>query len=98
MKLLTLRRLVQIRNTQNLDEMSILINTISEQEEKILTAFLDSLSIQYKTDIDESLFVNDFITTYNSDLDKANAEIEAGNFISHEDVALLFNNRRQAVK
>ncbi|MCE7041977.1 hypothetical protein [Dyadobacter sp. CY312] len=78
--------------------MSILVNTISEQEEKVLIAFLDSLAIQYKTDIDDSQLVKDFVTSYNEDLDKSNTEIEAGNFVNQEDVDLLFRNRRKAIK
>jgi hypothetical protein len=77
--------------------MSILVNTISEQEEKVLIAFLDSLAIQYKTDIDDSQLVKDFVTSYNEDMDKSNAEIEAGNFVNQEDVDLLFRNRRNPI-
>ncbi|TDE11592.1 hypothetical protein [Dyadobacter psychrotolerans] len=78
--------------------MSILVNTISEQEEKVLIAFLDSLAIQYKKDVEESQLVKDFVKSYNDDLDKANTEIEAGNFVNQEDVELLFQNRRKPIK
>ena len=79
--------------------MSILVNTISEQEEKILIAFLNSLSIQYKTDIEnDQEIVNNFISHYNQDLDKANTDIEKGNFVSQQDVELLFEKRRKAMK
>ena len=79
--------------------MSILVNTISEREEKILIAFLDSLAIQYKTDIEhDGELVTDFLTNYNQDLDRANTEIANGNFASQDDVELLFEKRRSAIK
>lgn len=38
--------------------MSILINTQSEQEEKVIVAFLDSLAIEYKRDVEEQAGVS----------------------------------------
>lgn len=79
--------------------MSIFVNTKNEQEEKVLIAFLDSLDYKYQSDIsDEPAEVAAaFLNQYNQELDQADKEIEAGNYISHEDVEQLFQKRRKAI-
>lgn len=78
--------------------MSILVNTQNEHEEKVILAFLNSLSIQYKTDIDgEEQVFEHFIKRYNEDLSKADSEIENGKFIIQEDIELLFKKRRDSI-
>lgn len=78
--------------------MSILVNTVNEQEEKILLAFLDSMDIRYTTALDGSQMAEDFIVSYNKEINKADNEIESGNYLSQDDVVLLFEKRRQAFK
>ncbi|MVN23221.1 hypothetical protein [Mucilaginibacter arboris] len=77
--------------------MSVLVNTKNEQEEKVLLAFLDSLRYDYQSDIKEE--VNQinylFINHYNDEIDQADSEIE--NFVKHEDVEQLFQQRRKAL-
>ncbi|QPH41580.1 hypothetical protein [Pedobacter endophyticus] len=79
--------------------MSILVNTKNEREEKVLIAFLDSLDYKYRSDIDET--VNEpeivFLDQYNKEIDQADAEVNDGDFIEHDDVELLFQNRRKTV-
>ena len=77
--------------------MSILVNTKNEQEEKVLLAFLDSLHYNYQADIgDEVDEINgSFLNQYNNEIDQANSEIEGGDFVKHEDVELLFQQRRK---
>lgn len=77
--------------------MSILVNTKNEQEEKVLIAFLDSLDYKYQSDINnDPVEVEEaFLNQYNDELDQADKEIEAGDFISHEDVEQLFEKRRK---
>lgn len=84
------------KNSLNLG-MSILVNTKNEQEEKVLIAFLDSLHYKYQSDIyNEPVEVEAaFLNQYNEEIDQADKEIEAGNFISHEDVEKLFEKRRK---
>jgi flagellar biosynthesis chaperone FliJ len=79
--------------------MSVLVNTKNEQEEKVLLAFLDSLRYNYQAGVDknEDELNNAFIDQYNSEIEQADAAIEAGSFVSHEDVEQLFKNRRKAV-
>jgi hypothetical protein len=79
--------------------MSVLVNTKNEQEEKVLLAFLDSLRYNYQADIDKNAdeLNNAFIDQYNSEIEQADAAIEAGSFVSHGDVEQLFKNRRKAL-
>lgn len=78
--------------------MSILVQTRSEQEEKVILAFLDSLAIQYKTDIEQQEEVfQSFLQEYNQSLDKADSEIEVGNFVNQKDVEALFEKRRKSI-
>lgn len=78
--------------------MSILVNTQNEQEEKVLLAFLESLKYNYQANIENEEQINiAFLNQYNKEIDEADAEIEAGNFISHSDVEKLFEQRRKAI-
>ena len=81
------------------DSMSILVNTHNEQEEKVLLAFLNSLRFDYKTNVleDEVAVQEKSVAQYNADIDAATAEIDAGNFVLHEDVEKLFADRRKAL-
>ncbi len=80
--------------------MSILVNTQNEQEEKVLLAFLNSLRFNYKTGVveDSDVMREEFIVEYNNELDKSVADIEAGDFVLHEDVEKLFSDRRKTLK
>ncbi len=79
--------------------MSVLVNTKNEQEEKVLLAFLDSLHYNYQADVDKSAAeLNDqFVNQYNTEIEHADAEVAAGNFVSHNDVEQLLKNRRKAL-
>jgi hypothetical protein len=72
--------------------MNILVNPHSEQEEKALIAFLDGMKYDYRTDIDET---EAFIDQYNKEIDEAEADIEAGNYLTHDEVEQLFAERRK---
>lgn len=74
--------------------MSILVNTRNEQEEKVILAFLDSLAVEYSTEVDEEQISANFIQEYNQLLDTAESEIEAGNFASQQEVESIFEKRR----
>lgn len=76
--------------------MSVLVNIQNEQEEKVLLAFLDSLHYNYQSDIGNNADqINEvFLDQYNKDIDQADLEIEAGNYVDHQDVEQIFRNRR----
>jgi len=73
--------------------MTILVNPRSDKEEKALIAFLDSMKYDYKTDIDVD--TETFIDQYNKEIDEAEAEIESGNYLTHDEVEQLFAERRK---
>jgi len=73
--------------------MSILVNPHSEQEEKALIAFLDSMKYDYKADIDTD--TEAFLDEYNKEIDEAEVEIEAGNYLTQDEVEKLFAERRK---
>lgn len=73
--------------------MSILVNPHSEQEEKTLIAFLDSMKYDYRSDIDAD--TEAFLDQYNKEIDEAEAEIESGNYLDQDEVEKLFADRRK---
>ncbi len=79
--------------------MSVLVNTQNEQQEKVLLAFLDSLHYSYQSGIDDKAeeATTAFIDNYNKEIEQADAEIEAGNYIKHDDVEQFFQKRRKAL-
>ena len=58
-----------------------------------MIAFLDSMNYDYKAYIDADS--ESFIDQYNKEIDEAEAEIEAGNYLTHEQVERLFAERRK---
>ncbi len=79
--------------------MSVLVNTKNEQEEKVLLAFLNSLHYNYQSNIEgEADQINaSFLNQYNVEIDRADSEIESGDFVKHEEVELFFHQRRKAL-
>ena len=77
--------------------MSILVNTHNELEEKVLIAFLNSLRYDYKsgTDGEKEEAIDAFLDQYNKEIDKAEIEIESGNYVDQDYVEKLFASRRK---
>ena len=77
--------------------MSILVNTHNELEEKVLIAFLKSLKYDYKSDVKgkKEEVDKDFLDQYNQEIDKAETEIESGDYVDQDYVEKLFANRRK---
>ena len=73
--------------------MSILVDIQNKQQENLLMAFLDSNAISYKTaqDMKDLESHEQFVEHYNQELDKADLEIESGDFLSQVEVELLLN-------
>ncbi|RYZ96571.1 MAG: hypothetical protein EOP47_23605 [Sphingobacteriaceae bacterium] len=75
--------------------MSVLVTPHNEQEEKVLLAFLDSLRYDYRADIESNKEVAEaFLSQYNKEIDEAEADIEAGNYVAHDEVENFFGNRK----
>lgn len=78
--------------------MAILVTPHNEQEEKVLRAFLDSLKYDYLEE--ENICIppppgvkRQTLEEYNQEIDNAVAEIEAGNYLTHEQVLKEFENK-----
>lgn len=73
--------------------MTILVNTHNDLEEKVLIAFLDSLKFDYKSgkDVEDEAFLDQ----YNKEIDEAEKEIDAGNYVDQDYVEKLFADRRK---
>ena len=70
--------------------MSILVTPQNEQEEKVLIAFLESLHYQYETAASN-------LKQYTLEVEKANLEVENGDFLLQEEVEKLILQRRNAI-
>jgi hypothetical protein len=75
--------------------MSILIFTSTEQEEKIVVAFLDSLNYTYQTGVEQDQVSSALLEYYTHDIEKANLEMKDGNHVSHNDVKELLQLRKK---
>jgi len=77
--------------------MSILVYPYNEQEEKILLEFLESRHYNYKStdESDNEEPSTQFLDQYNKELDEADAQIDAGDYISHDDVKKFLAERRK---
>ena len=75
--------------------MGILVNPHTEHEEKVLIAFLNSMKYDYKPNFDteKEAVTEAFLDQYNKDIDAAEAEIEAGDYLDQAEVEKLFANR-----
>jgi hypothetical protein len=79
--------------------MSILVYPHNEQEERILLEFLESLHYNYRS-TDESNGEEpstQFLEQYNKELEDADAQIDAGDYISHDDVKKILAERRKRI-
>jgi len=79
--------------------MKFVVNIKTKAEERMLTAFLDSMKIAYhaasviENNIDT---YNEFLKEYNIELDSAVNEIENNSYVAHKDVKKKLAERRKA--
>jgi hypothetical protein len=75
--------------------MTIQVYTNNEKEEKALLDFLESRHYSYKsTEEDESVDA-DFLVQYNKELEEAEAQIEAGEYLTNEEIKKFFADKRK---
>jgi hypothetical protein len=74
-----------------------LVYPYNEQEERALLEFLESRRYNYRSSNEDVSGESDveFIDQYNKDLDESDAQIEAGDYISHDGVKKFLAERRQ---
>lgn len=79
--------------------MKIVVNTKNKSEERKLTAFLDSMKIEYQStnELDKNFdSYKEFLNEYNLEIDNAVNEIENNSYIAHKDVKKLLAANRKA--
>ena len=74
--------------------MTIQVYPYNEQEEKALLDFLKSRHYSYKsTDENEKDHV-EFLNQYNKELDEAEAQIDSGDYLTHDEVKKFFADKK----
>jgi hypothetical protein len=79
--------------------MKIVVNIKTKAEERMLTAFLDSMKITYRnaSEIENNIDTyNEFLKQYNVEIDSSVNEIENNSYIAHKDVKKKLDERRKA--
>jgi isopentenyldiphosphate isomerase len=79
--------------------MSILVYPYNKQEEQALLSFLKSRHYNFKAtdDASDENVSEAFLDQYNKELEEADAEVEAGEYISHDDVKKFLAERRKRI-
>jgi len=75
--------------------MTIQVYPHSKEEEKALLDFLNSKHYNYKEAVEEETVEPDaeFLNQYNKELAEAEAQIDAGNYLSHDEVKKFFADK-----
>jgi hypothetical protein len=77
--------------------MTIVVNTYSEQEEKALLDFLESRHYNYKSTDENTVVDVKFLEDYNKDLEESEAQIDAGEYYTHDEVKKNLAVRRKRI-
>lgn len=75
--------------------MTIQVYTGNEQEEKELLDFLKSRRYNYKSTDDSEITDADLLSQYNKEMDEAEAAMDAGHYLTHDEVKKFFALKRQ---
>jgi hypothetical protein len=75
--------------------MTIQVYPYNEQEEKDLLDFLESRHYNYKSNDEEEVPDAEFLNQYNKELDEAEAQIDAGDYLTHDEVKKFFADKRK---
>ncbi|TSJ44230.1 hypothetical protein FO440_08660 [Mucilaginibacter corticis] len=75
--------------------MTIQVYTFNEEEEKALLDFLNNGHYKYKSAEEDALTDVEFITQYNKELEEAEAQMDAGDFLTHDQTKKHFADRRK---
>ena len=79
--------------------MTIQVYPYNQEEEKALLDFLNSRHYNYKEAVEDETGETDaeFLDQYNKELDESEAQIAAGNYVSHDDVKKFLAERRKRI-
>jgi|GEM_PF-633858 len=75
--------------------MTIRVYPYNEQEEKALLDFLTSRHYNYKSSEENELPDAEFLNQYNKELDEAEAQIDAGDYLTHDEVKKFFADKKK---
>jgi hypothetical protein len=74
--------------------MSIQVYPYNDQQEKALLDFLKSRHYNYKSADESEITDVEFLSQYNRELDEAEAQIDAGDYLTHDEVKKFFADKR----
>jgi predicted transcriptional regulator len=77
--------------------MSIQVYPYNDQEEKALLDFLKSRHYNYKSADENEMPDAEFLNQYNKELAEAEAQIDAGDYFTHDEVKKFFADKRNRV-
>jgi len=79
--------------------MAIQVYPHNHQEEKALLEFLSSRHYDYKETVKEETEEPDaaFLDEYNRELDESDAQIDAGNYFTQDEVKKFFAEKRKRI-
>jgi hypothetical protein len=75
--------------------MTIQVYPFNEQEEKALLDFLESRHYNYKSTEETEMNDAEFLDQYNKELAEAEAQIDAGDYVTHDEVKKFFADKRK---
>ena len=75
--------------------MTIQVYTNTEQDEKVLLEFLESHHYNYKSGDDDLMNDQGFLDEYNREIEESEAQIDAGEFYTHEEVKQFLADKKK---
>jgi predicted transcriptional regulator len=77
--------------------MTIQVYPYNEQEEKALLEFLESRHYNYKSTEKNEIADVEFLDQYNKELNEAEAQIDAGESLTHDEVIKFFADKKKRI-
>lgn len=79
--------------------MTIQVYPYNQEEEKALLDFLNSRHYSYKESVDDETEepTAEFLDQYNKELDEAEKQIDAGNYLTHDEVKKFFADKKKRI-
>jgi NAD-dependent DNA ligase len=77
--------------------MSIQVYPYNDQEEKELLDFLKSHQYNYKATDENEIPDAEFLDQYNKELEDAEAQIDSGDYLTHDEVKKFFADKRNRI-
>jgi hypothetical protein len=75
--------------------MTIEVYPYNEQEEQALLDFLKSRHYNYKSTVENEIPDAEFLNQYNKELNEAESQLDAGDYLTHDDVRKFFTEKKK---